>query len=95
MILFRRHRIIGPEVFIPPEFERGEIEDAEGTDKVWHGFMPVYEVEGVLEDAMHELRRLQDARRIEPWDEFEIGRVADRIERLLDSWEAIDAAERA
>jgi hypothetical protein len=92
VILFRRHVIYGPEAAIPPEFERGEIRDVEGneTQKAWHGFMPVWGVDTALEEALGELRRLQAAKRMEPWDEFEVGRIADFIERTLTNLEEFE-----
>jgi hypothetical protein len=103
MIFFRRHVIYGPEAGIPPEFERGEIRDVEGSEtlKAWHGFLPVWGVEDVLGDALHELERLYEAKLMEPWDDFEVGRIADRIRELLNrlerferEYEAKLAAER-
>lgn len=91
MILFRRHVIYGPEAAIPPEFERGEIRDLGfGDRKAWHGFMPVFGVDTALEESLSELRRLQAAKRMESWDEFEVGRIADFIERTLKNLEEFE-----
>jgi hypothetical protein len=91
VILFRRHVIYGPEAAIPPEFERGEIRDLGFEDrKAWHGFMPVWGVDTALEEALGELRRLQAAKRMESWDEFEVGRIADFIERTLANLEEFE-----
>lgn len=83
MILFRRHVIYGPETAIPPEFERGEIRDVEGSEtlKAWHGFMPVWDVDGVLNDALHHLRAIEKST-----GDWETRATADVIERLLNRW---------
>ena len=97
MILFRRHVIYGPEAAIPPEFERGEIRDVEGSEtlKAWHGFMPVEDVEGALIDALDVLRQLQKSRCLEEWDRYQIGDTCDHIERLIGQWRTLEALEAA
>ena len=86
MILFRRHVIYGPEAAIPPEFERGEIRDLGfGDRKAWHGFMPVYDVDGVLHDALHHLRAIEKLT-----GDWETRATADDIERLLNRLEKFE-----
>lgn len=87
MILFRRHVIYGPESAIPPEFERGEIRDVEGSEtlKAWHGFMPVYYVDGLLNDALHHLRTMERLT-----GDWETRATADDIERLLNHLEKLE-----
>jgi hypothetical protein len=91
MILFRRHVLDGPEAAIPPEFERGEIRDVEGSEtlKAWHGFMPVYEVDGVLNDALHHLRAIEKLT-----GDWETRATADDIERLLNRLEELEQEHR-
>jgi hypothetical protein len=86
VILFRRHVIYGPEAAIPPEFERGEIRDVEGSETLnaWHGFMPVDDVEGVLIDALHHLRAIEKLT-----GDWETRATADDIERMLNRWEQL------
>lgn len=84
MILFRRHRIVGPGVGIPPEFEPAAI--AEGDDTaIWHGFMPVHGVQGLLEDALHELRAAESIT-----GDWGTRALADGIERVLNDWRRLD-----
>ena len=90
MILFRRHVIYGPEAAIPPEFERGEIRDLGfGDRKAWHGFMPVYDVDGVLNDALHHLRAIEKLT-----GDWETRATADDIERLLNRLEELEQEHR-